>query len=391
MRRYLPVVLLLIAGLAGAPFLGKVRDALLDAFPRSFVAVLAASLGGVFLGLLGYGVWQIRSHRRLRYGALALVVALVALQTFVVNRGNPTVDIVEKVHFVQFGLLAFLLYRAQRRQRDPSLLIVPVLGALLGGTLEEAVQWWVQVRVGDINDVALNAYAGLCGLMVGLALLPPKSFSWFMSRRRWRQLGAFAALVVALVGAFYQAAHLGHEVHDPAIGTFRSWSTAEGLLELSADRALRWSKKQPDFKSPFGAEDRYATEAGWHVGHRNVSREEGRVLPAWRENQILEKYFDPFLDLPAAGTSAGHRLSPEELGRLKEALPPRFHQQGLAQVDVSQDYVSPVLMRIDTSLSPAQLWLLVALAMALCLVGAEVVARFRGSVKAGRDGSPGGI
>jgi len=374
MRRYLPALLLTLAGAASAPFLGLLRNALLDAFPGSFLAVLAACLGAAFRLLLGYGLWRIRSHRWLRYGALAMVAALIALQTFVLNRGNPSVDIVEKVHFLQFGLVAFLLYRAQRGQRDLSLLIVPVLGALLAGTFEEGVQWWVQVRVGDIKDVALNGYAGLCGLIVGLALLPPESLTWSMSRKRFRLLGGFAAGVVATVGIFYHAAHLGHEVQDPEIGTFRSWSTAEGLMELSYARALRWSKKRPDFKSPLGAEDRYATEAGWHVGHRNVSRERGWVLSAWRENQILEKYFNPFLDLPAKGAPNGHRLSPEELKALEAALPGGTSSTGGAQ----STYRSPVLSRIDTRLSPSQLWLRVLLVMALLVASAEVAARLFG-------------
>jgi hypothetical protein len=352
MRRYLPAALLALAGMACAPVLGRLRDILLDAFPRGFLALLAACLGGAFLALLGYG-------------ALGLVAALVAVQTFVVNRGIPTVDVVEKVHFVQFGLVAFLLYRAQRREGDLSLVLVPFLGAILAGTLEEGVQWWSQVRVGDVKDVALNAYAGLCGLFVSLALLPPEGVSVAMSRRRWRRMGALAALVVAVVGAFYHAAHLGNRVVDPQIGSFRSWSTAEGLLEASADRARRWARKRPNFKSVFGAEDRYATEAGWHVSHRNVSRDRGWVVAAWRENQILEKYFSPFLDVPSPGAPKGHRLSPAELKMVEDALPR----------PLPAGYESPVLGRIDTELSPARLWTLTVLAMALSLVLAEAAAR----------------
>lgn len=377
MLRFLPALILGLLGIVTAPFLGLVRNALLDTFPRSFVVILAGALGGAFLVLLGVGVWRIRSHRWPRYGALAAVGGLVAVQTFLLSRGIAEVDVVEKIHLVQYGSLAFLLYQAQRRAGDPSILVVPLLGALVGGTLEEWVQWWSQVRVGEIKDVMLNAYAGVCGLLAGLALLPPERFSWTIPPGRRRALGVAAAGSMILTGAFYQQAHLGHVVRDPAIGAFHSAFTAEELLSLSRQRAESWARKAPDFQSPFQGEDRYASEAGWHVGHRNVNRESGRAVVAWRENQILEKYYSPFLDLSLPGTPQGHRLSPAQVEEIKARLPKGFpHDPGSSSESTLKDagesaYESIVLEgRIDAETTPARLWLMVgSLALAFLAWG----------------------
>lgn len=367
--RWLPVLSLALLGLAAAPVLGLLRDRLLATFPRSFILVLGGALGAAFLGLLAFGVRQIRDRQALRYGALLAVVGLVALQTFVFNRGIPQVDVVEKVHFVQFGLLAFLIYRARRPEGDASLLWMPVLGVLLVGTLEEWVQWLVPSRTGEIKDVLLNTYAGVCGLLLSLSLRPPPRLDL---RRGLRMLPFVLGAALIWVGAFFHLAHLGYLIEDPAIGSFRSWSTAEDLLAASATRAARWSRKTPRLKHWFGVEDRFATEAGWHVSHRNTSSSQGLALSAWRENQILQKYYEPFLDLTrASGTQGPHRLGKEQVEALRSALPAQAPRR---------PYVSPVLEgRVVTSISKAAFWSCIAAAVIALWLPSFLLQRRRGS------------
>ncbi len=172
MRRFLPAVLLTLANLALAPFLGLLRDWLFDTFPGAAVKVVALILGGLGAGALLVALARIREGRVWRYALLAVVVGLVLLQTLVLKRGNLRVDVVEKVHFVQYGLLAYLVYRGLCKGRfgdraapaDFSLFLLPVLWGGIAGVLEEWVQWLVPVRTGEVLDVLLNAYAALCGL-----------------------------------------------------------------------------------------------------------------------------------------------------------------------------------------------------------------------------------
>jgi VanZ family protein len=363
MRRFLPAIVLSLAGWLGAPFLGLIRDALLDAFSKRFLLTFAGALGLSFLALLAYGLWRIRERRPLRYGLLAAVAVLVALQTFVFNRGNLEVDVVEKVHFLQYGLLAVLVYLPLRGRRDLSTLLTPILVALLVGTVEEAVQWWVPLRVGEIKDILLNTYAGCCGLLVGWAFWPTEGQRLGLSRPAGRRLALLAAVALAGLGTFYDVAHLGQEVTDPAIGRFRSYFSGQQLQEISLERGRAWAQAPPDFRRILAKQDLYATEAGWHVGHRNVAREKGWKDIAWRENQILEKYYSPFLDVSLPGTPQGHRLGPEELARLRASLP--SHLPGEPGSSGVSDYVSPVLAdRIDTRISRRQLWAAVLFVLA---------------------------
>jgi hypothetical protein len=62
--------------------------------------------------------------------------------------GRPDVDVVERFHFVEFGVITLLFYRAWRPLNDLSIVVLPLLAGLLVGTLEEWFQWFIPVRVG---------------------------------------------------------------------------------------------------------------------------------------------------------------------------------------------------------------------------------------------------
>lgn len=349
-RRYIPAVALAVASLATAPVLGQLRDRLFDAFPRSFLILLATGFLVVFVSLLGYGLLHIREKRRQRFAWLAVFAALILGQTFLLSRGVPRVDLVEKVHLLQYGTLAFLIYWAARVRQDATAFWLPLVGALVVGTLEEWVQWLAPLRVGEIKDVGLNLLAGLCGLLLGLALIPPNDGAWLRRESLAKSCPLAVAGSMLLVAAFFHVAHLGHRIRDPEIGNFRSWHSPAELAAAARDRKERWHEELPSLREPWGLEDRFVTEAGWHVGHRNTALGQGDNVVAWRENQILERYYSPFLDLPReAGTDGPHRWAPDHRAAIEAGLP-RTLPTG---------YESPVLeKRIYTRLSAPEFWLL---------------------------------
>ena len=103
------------------------------------------------------------------------------------------------------------------------------------GTVEEGVQWWVETRTGEIRDVLLNAFSGLCGLVFGLSLEPPERFRWRISALGWRRLTSSAAVLALTLGVFFYAAHLGYLVEDPEIGVVTCDPWPEGGREVGAD------------------------------------------------------------------------------------------------------------------------------------------------------------
>jgi hypothetical protein len=58
-------------------------------------------------------------------------------------------------------------------------------------------------------------------------------------------------------------------------------------------------------------EDQYLDEGVWHVRERNRTWDEGDITAAWRENLILERFFEPVLDRPTYVSLNGNRWPPE--------------------------------------------------------------------------------
>ena len=79
-------------------------------------------------------------------------------------------------------------------------------------------------------------------------------------------------------------------------------------------------------------EDQYMSEGVVHVQERNEAWAAGDALTAWRENQILEKYYQPVLDTPSYVSQTGHRWSPEQRD---DAEAGRGRERGLCQPRVS--------------------------------------------------------
>ncbi len=344
LKRFLPALTLVVLVVSSAPFVGLVRDFLFDRFDagavRGIALVLLALAACVFL----YAIARIRHHRLLRYGGLALAAVLLWLQETLLSAGitdasfASQVAVAEKIHLVEYGLLAYLLYRAFKPRDgtvDPTVLLLPLLWLTVAGVLEESMQWLVETRLGEVRDVALNVYAGVCGLIFSLALDPPERLSWSLAPEHRRQVTDVAGLVILALGLLFSFAHLGYEHSDSEIGRFLSWHSLEELREAATDRSRRWRDDPPTELSPWRREDYFLTEASWHVNHRNGSYGAGNHYLAAQANRILEKYYGPFLDLESFRGSGKHRYPPEVLRELEAKAPRDRH--------APERYRSPVL------------------------------------------------
>lgn len=68
----------------------------------------------------------------------------------------------EAVHLLQFGFLAYLLYRAlSHRIRDWTVYITTLLFVLFIGILDEFIQWLTPERIWSYKDIGINAVAGV--------------------------------------------------------------------------------------------------------------------------------------------------------------------------------------------------------------------------------------
>jgi VanZ family protein len=256
-----------------APFLGQLRSYLRAAFPGHFVTIVGASIALAIAAAFALALARIRHARAIRYAAIAASVAVAIAYTLATQTGIPEVDVVERVHFIEYGAIALLFYRAFRPLGDVATFVVPLIAGFIVGTFDEWLQWFIPNRVGEARDVFLNLIAIACGLAFGVALEPPAAFR-FRLLPRSRRIVTIAGVVAVLVfAAFVNAVHLGYFLVDPAVGAFKSHYSPEEIHGLAADRAERWRTDPPLVLKRLSREDQYLDEGLWHIRERNdISR-----------------------------------------------------------------------------------------------------------------------
>ncbi len=267
-------------------------------------------------------------------GGVAIVFGLYAYSL----RDNA----VETLHFFEYGLLSFLIFRALcHRVHDYSLYPIALCLGFIVGAMDEAIQWLTPQRVWDMRDILLNSVAvGLMQIAIGMGIKPAIIKSGFgVNGVVW--LCRTLALAVFIFGVCLlntpavidlyidkvpgmshvrgkssQMAEYGYLLRDPEIGRFRSRFTIKALKEqdtAQSKRAAHILNQYPDvplypdfFEKYTVINDRFVHEAGVHLFRREKyldrfidykgrisqsKRYKRAVLIAWRETRILEKYF----------------------------------------------------------------------------------------------------
>jgi hypothetical protein len=241
---------------------------------------------------------------------MAAALAIGVAYTAALSTGDPTIDAVERFHFVEYGAIAVLFYRVWRRAGDPSTIVLPIVCAFAVGTLDEWLQWFIPYRVGETHDVILNLTAIVCGTLFGIALEPPPAFSWRLPWSSVARLTRVIIIVGLIFAGFVSSVHLGHRLDVEGIGAFKSRHSLDELHRAQDDRNRRWLIDPPVGIRRLSREDQYLDEGLWHVRERNRKWDAGDVTAAWRENLILERFFVPVLDRHTYVSPDGTRWPP---------------------------------------------------------------------------------
>ena len=296
-----------------APFTGQARAWIRTTFPGHAVAVITV-LGVILLvaGLLAAAT-RIRDRRMSRYGSIVAAIALAAAYS-AANAGElPESNAVERFHFLEYGLVTFMFYRAWLPLGDVAVFVLPFLAGLIVGTAEEWLQWFIPNRVGELRDIFLNGAAITSGLLFSAGVEPPQSFCLRLAPGSTRRVMRVAAATVLALGVFMHAVMLGYDIRDDEIGSFSSRYSQERLPQLQREKAAAWKLTPPPLKlRRLSREDQYLSEGLAHVRWRNKQWDAGDAQAAWKENRILEKYFEPVLDTPTYEGRSGHRWPPEQ-------------------------------------------------------------------------------
>ena len=323
--RAFPFVLAIAVSAAlvlSAPFIGYVRSWIRTRFPGQFVRIVGGAIAVIGVALVATALLRVRSHRALRYGALALSIACAGGYSLLTTTGVPEVDVVQRFHFIEYGVITFLFYRAWRPLEDPALIVLPFMAGLIVGTADEWLQWFIPNRVGEMADVFLNGVAIGCGLVFSLGAGPPSSFSWRWHPGSLRRVGHLAAVFVVAFAIFFHVVHLGYDIRDDEIGSFKSRYGRAALAAMATSKAEEWRRRPfPLVLQRVSREDQYMSEGVTHVQKRNELLAANDPGAAWSENRILEKYYTPVLDTPSYISRTGHRWSAEQRADVQSRAP----------------------------------------------------------------------
>ena len=154
----------------GSPLIGDLRQALLQAFPRHYVAIISTAVvaGGVLL--LALCLRTITTDRPRRVGIIGLAAVLAVASFAALRSGNPNVDAVEAFHFVEYGVLTLLFFPFGQAGARWEAYVEATLAATAVGVADEWFQWFVPGRAGEWRDVLFDLLAIACGLLLCLAL-----------------------------------------------------------------------------------------------------------------------------------------------------------------------------------------------------------------------------
>ena len=312
-RRLATAVAVSAVVVVAAPYVGQIRAAIQSALPGQYRLVIGGTIAAAVVLALAAAFVRIRERRAMRYGLIAAALAGGVIYAAATATGNADVDVVERFHFVEYGFLTVLFYRVWNERGNVTSLMFPLLAGLMIGTLDEGFQWLVPARVGELRDVLLDGVAVACGLAFAIGLDPPGSVNAASDRRTRRELVAFVAIATLTIAAFFHAVHLGHDIDAADAGRFLSRFTAAELTEAARDRAVRWRLEPPAALHRLSLEDHYLAEGLWHIQRRN----DGHGLHTWKENLILERFFEPVLDFPTYSTPSGARWPRQQRANLE--------------------------------------------------------------------------
>lgn len=345
----------------------------------------------ILAALTLYLIYALGCKRKIRSVSVYAWMGIVAgLYTFSIlkYRKSP----VEAFHFLEYGLLGYLLFRALRPHiSDKTIYFTAVLGTLLVGIGDEALQWITPRRIWQFRDVGLNVLSGGLSQLAIWKVLRPKGLTWRARPKSVLILSACLAAGLVFLGlcasntprrvASYvdslpklsfllqqePMSEFGYRIEDPDIGVFYSRLSPKELRRIDRERGAqnaqildsyiridyeKFLRVHNPISNPFLHEvrvhlfrrDNYLNKA---IAASDESEKREFALVAYKENLILEKYYPRTLE------NSAYRWTEEGL------------QDFWPWVDKNKPYESPVSADLFTSFSETTMWrtILVLLAM----------------------------
>ena len=377
------VILLLTVPLART-LQGHVRSILGDT-SFGYMVISIVSISSIYLIFrLNHTVEKLEPTR-----VIWILLCAIFLIAYTVSLwGNP----IEAVHFVQYGILAGLLFIALSwRYSNKLIYIAIILATTIVGILDESLQWLIPNRVWGLSDIAVNTLASIIICIAIAKGIRPKLVTQSTDQKSTQLIFRLSITCISLLLlsfsntpdtiAWYSErvspllflsknshimAEYGYRYNDETIGLFRSRFSPEELRKVDVERAIEAAGKLDtsplleDYKefitrySPIT--DPFLHELRVHLNRRDFylktaqqtqrysdQEQRRRFRIAYFENKIVEKYFSNTLE------RSSFQLNQTDNELMSEKLIDRSY------------YNSPVSESLITLLSKRQLLILLAL------------------------------
>jgi hypothetical protein len=272
---------------------------------------------------------------RSSYFWLTLTTAIFLGYTVELGRKAPE----EAIHFIQYGLLGILVYRAlTHRLHDVTVYFAAAIIGGIIGIMDEFIQWLIPLRYWGLRDVWLNFFSAALVQIAIAKGLKPTFVSNHLNRENLRFLCRLILTALIIFGASFLntpngiswvaervslfeflkkiddvMSEYGYLYEDSEIGRFRSRFTPAELKKIDVERATDAAKILDQFQDPSSYQlflntytlikDPFVHEARVHLFRRDAYYETALkhkadpkayaeyLTVAFRENQIMEKYF----------------------------------------------------------------------------------------------------
>lgn len=344
-----------------------------------------AVIATVILCAAATAIYQVRRASVSRAGLVWLfsVAAVYVLYTLSLRSAK-----IEALHFILYGVLGLLLYRAlTHRVRDLGVYFAAALLGAIVGIVDEVLQWLTPRRTWGLRDIWID-FVGAALMQVAIAKgLRPTIISNRLSASSIRLVSRLGAACLLLLGlcalntppriAWYASQvpalafletndsvmlEYGYRYETPETGVFRSRMTLEELRQADRQKAEEGGRilaahkdreRYADFLALYTpVSDPFLHEARVHLFRRDrfLARADGQddrdpqtyaahedeireqMTVAYRENEILERYF------PGVLRESGLAWSPETLARVEAQVLPDYEYDSWVSRDLITEY-----------------------------------------------------
>lgn len=365
------------------PLARKIQNLVSTLVGRSFFGYLVLfAAAATFLGA-GYILYFRLKIRKLpNYLWLVFISAIYVYFTLKLW-ANPE----EAVHFIQYGLLGFFLFRAFHHHiDDKGIYLAAFLGGTLTGTFDEILQWIVPGRYFDLRDVGLNALSSALFQILLWKGIRPKLLDDKIRPRSIRIVSVLLAANLLLLGLCLSntpqrvkkytkaipflsglerqeaMSEFKFKHKDPEIGIFYSRLTLEELKNIDTYRGEEFGNTLREWQNQDYAEylrifpgsiTPFLHEIRVHIFRRDKRLERAQssfdesvqrenFFIAYKENLILEKYF---------GRTLAESPHSWDEAQKKEIL---------KRIDPETQYKSPVSAGIWATVNERVTWIIIA-------------------------------